>query len=306
MITGKKDDVKNGVNKMKIDIYSIVAGSRACNARCPYCISKMTPPQGVLLQEPDVNWRNFRKGAMLAKQHGAATAMITGKGEPTLFPEQITKFIDVLSEQEFPLIELQTNGILFREQEKRYASWLRQWYEKGLTTIAVSVAHYDNEKNRQVFLPHKDSYPDLGETVKMLHDVGYSARLSCILAREYVDSVGELENMISFSKKNNVEQLTVRPVNKPEKSRDASAYEWAIEHHIEDKRLDEIIRFLTDNGHPLLNLSHGGTVYDVGGQNICLTNSLTIKSGCDEIRQLIFFPDGHLRYDWQYAGAVLL
>jgi len=291
---------------MNIQNYSIIAGSEACNARCPYCISKMTPLQGVDAKEPDVNWRNFRKGTMLAKQERVTTALITGKGEPTLFPRQISKFIDVLSEYEFPLIELQTNGILFGEQEKKYANWLKQWYDKGLTTIAVSVVHYDNEKNRQVFLPHKKSYPDLAKTVEMLHNTGYCVRLSCIMAKDYIDSVAGLEKMISFSKKNNVEQLTLRPVNKPEKSRNDSVYEWAREHHIKDKRLDEIVNFLAAHGHPLRNLAHGGTVYDVEGQNVCLSNSLTIKPDSDEIRQLIFFPDGHLRYDWQYAGAILL
>jgi hypothetical protein len=24
------------------------------------------------------------------------------------------------------------------------------------------------------------------------------------------------------------------------------------------------------------------------------------------MRNLIFFPDGHLRYDWEYEGAILL
>ncbi len=33
---------------MKIQTFSIVAGSEACNARCPFCISKMTVPNGHL------------------------------------------------------------------------------------------------------------------------------------------------------------------------------------------------------------------------------------------------------------------
>ena len=32
---------------MRIQTFSILAGSEACNARCPFCISKMTPPLGV-------------------------------------------------------------------------------------------------------------------------------------------------------------------------------------------------------------------------------------------------------------------
>jgi hypothetical protein len=55
-----------------------------------------------------------------------------------------------------------------------------------------------------------------------------------------------------------------------------------------------------------MELVHGAIVYDLHGQNICLTNALTIEPRSDEIRQLIFFPDGHLRYDWQYKGAIIL
>ncbi len=72
---------------MKIKTFSIIAGSEACNARCPFCISKMTPQQGVTLKTSTVNWRNFRVGAQLAKQCDVTTAMLTGNGEPTLFPE---------------------------------------------------------------------------------------------------------------------------------------------------------------------------------------------------------------------------
>jgi molybdenum cofactor biosynthesis enzyme MoaA len=291
---------------MKIDLYSIVAGSTACNAKCPYCVSKMTPSQGVSSEEPEVNWRNLMIGAKLARDAGAFTAMITGKGEPTVFPDQLTKYVDSLSSAGFPIIELQTNGIFFGEQKEKYASALKAWYYKGLTTIAISVAHHDNEKNRQVFLPHKESYPDLEKTIGMLHDIGYSVRLSCVMAKDYVDSASELEDMIAFSKKNKVEQLTLRPVNKPNKTVDSSVYDWADGHKLEKQPLEDMEKYLTGNGKPLLRLSHGGVVYDVGGQNVCLTNSLTIKPESEEIRQLIFFPDGHLRYDWQYEGAVLL
>jgi len=33
---------------------------------------------------------------------------------------------------------------------------------------------------------------------------------------------------------------------------------------------------------------------------------LTIQPKIRKKRQLIFYPDGHLRYDWQYQGAILL
>ena len=44
----------------------------------------------------------------------------------------------------------------------------------------------------------------------------------------------------------------------------------------------------------------------MAGQNICLSDCLTVDSREDDIRTLIFYGDGRLTYDWQYEGAVLL
>ena len=41
---------------------------------------RMTPPAGVSLQAPQVNWRNFRIACRLAERCGVTTAMFTGKG----------------------------------------------------------------------------------------------------------------------------------------------------------------------------------------------------------------------------------
>ena len=81
---------------MKITTLSIVAGSEACNAKCPYCVSKMTPSCGMDLKEPEVNWRNLDKAARFAQLSDVTTVLITGKGEPTLFPEQISKYLDAI------------------------------------------------------------------------------------------------------------------------------------------------------------------------------------------------------------------
>ncbi|MBT3223988.1 MAG: hypothetical protein HN348_33385 [Proteobacteria bacterium] len=102
-----------------------------------------------------------------------------------------------------------------------------------------------------------------------------------------------------------MEQLTVRPVNRPEATRDTSTASWAEKHHLSRQALDEMAHHLDENGHLLMKLVHGANVYDVRGQNVCLADSLTLEPSGD-IRQLIFFPDGHLRYDWQYEGAILL
>jgi len=293
-------------NKMKFKTFSIIAGNAACNARCPYCVSKMTPKQGISMGEPKINWRNFEIGARLAKQSGIDTVMITGKGEPLLFPGQITDYLDALKRFEFPFIELQTNGILLSEQKEKYDQFLKDWYTKGLTIPSISIAHYDNEKNRKIFLPNKKQYPDLSELVSSLHGFGYSVRLACVLLDGFIDSSGELEKLVDFSRENKVEQLTIRPVNKPVYSLDNRVYDWVSKNYLKAEQEKEISQYLERKGEPILELAHGGIVYDVSGQNVCLTNSLTHNKDPDKTRQLIFFPDGHLRYDWEKEGAILL
>jgi len=291
---------------MKFKTFSIIAGSEACNARCSFCVSKMTPPNGLDMKEPEVNWRNFRVAARLAKQTEIDTVMITSKGEPTLFPQQVTKYLNALSEFDFPFIELQTNGIPIAEKREKYDPLVREWYEKGLTIPAISIVHYDAEKNRQIYLPHREKYIDLPELVGYLHKVGLSVRLACVALNGFIDNARQLEKLIGFAKENNVEQLTVRPVNKPEETRNLQVYNWTARHHLKSAQLEEISGYLNRNGTPLLELPHGGTVYDINGQNVCLTNSLTRDTNPEKGRQLIFFPDGHIRYDWEKKGAILL
>jgi MoaA/NifB/PqqE/SkfB family radical SAM enzyme len=291
---------------MQIQTFSILTGSEACNARCPFCISKMTPPVGVTLDEPEVNWRNFRVACRLAERCGVTTAMLTGKGEPTLFPEQITKYLQVLSEFPFPIIELQSNGILLVERAGTYTKYLRDWYGLGLTTIAISIVHHLPEKNRAVYLPHRKAYIDLPGLIQLLHGRGFSVRLACVMAGGFIDGRRGLQELIAFARAHRVEQLTVRPVNKPSNGRNGAAQDWADRHHLRPDQLADIRGYLEEDGALLMTLVHGARVYDVGGQNVCLTDSLTIDAGSDDLRQLIFCPDGHLRYDWQYKGAILL
>lgn len=291
---------------MKVQTFSIVAGSELCNAHCPYCISKMTYNPGMENKEPEVNWRNFDIACAIAKKSGAITAMITGKGEPTLFPEQVTKYTEALKKHEFPLIELQTNGIAISEDKKKYGPHLKDWYERGMTTISISIVHYKNEKNKRIFAPGKNSYINLPESIVYLHDKGFSVRLSCVMLDKYICNSAEVEELMGFAKQNAVEQLTLRPVNKPENSKNRLVEKWVDKNCLKEGQLEEIQGYLKSNGKKLMELPHGATVYDLFDQNVCMTNCLTMQPDSEEIRQLIFFPDGHLHYDWQHRGAILL
>lgn len=293
---------------MKVRTFSIVAGSMACNARCPFCVAHMTPRNDVGTKEPAVKWRNFAKACQFARDGGCSTAMITSKGEPTIFPEQVTKFLRACQPFNFPVVELQTNGIFIADEahpKHITDEQLKDWYDAGLTTVAVSVSHYDAEKNKQIYMGGKKDYIDLPMLIAKLHKFGFSVRLAVVMVKGYIDSKEEVDKMIAFAKAHKVEQLTLRPVTKPDESENEAIFRWTSEHHVAEALIPEVNAHLLERGNKLLELAHGATVYDVEGQNVCMTNCLTVEPEADELRQVIFFPDGKLRYAWQYSGAII-
>ncbi len=290
---------------MKIQTYTIIVGTSACNASCPYCISRMTPRQGVGYKLEKTNWLNFDKACRLAQINNVSTVLLTGKGEPLLYPDQITQFLERMKSFNFPIIEIQTNGLVFGTDWKKYEPYLKKWRELGLNTIAFSVVHHEKKRNKEIYTPNSE-YINLPEIIKKLHKLGFSVRLSCIMLKGYTDSVEEVKRFVEKAKEWKVEQLTIRGVTTPAKSEDEEVYSWTKKRELTKGQIMDISDWLNRHGNKLMTLDHGGIVYDYEGQNVCMTDCLTIKPSTEELRQLIFFPDGHLRYDWQYRGAVLL
>jgi hypothetical protein len=175
-----------------------------------------------------------------------------------------------------------------------------------LNTIAISIIHFDPARNHGIYLPYKKEYIDLQALIRHVHDCGFSARLTCVLADGFICNAASLSSLISFARENGVEQLTVSPVTYPARSNDETASRWTEQHHLREENLEEIRQYLARAGVPVMELMHGATVYDVNGQIVCLSSCLTLNRTEMKIRHLIFFPDGHLRYDWQHEGAILL
>jgi len=283
---------------MKVQTMSVVVGTAECNAKCPFCVSKITPRAKRVL---DINVHNLRKAKLCALRSGVQTILLTGKGEPTLYPEQITQYIDFFKD-DFPFIELQTNGIWLATDEANEN--LKHWYTLGLNTICLSVVHWRENKNKAIYTPNGEHY-DVPILLEKLHSFGFTVRLSCMLVKEYVDNEIEIKKLITFCKNNKVKQLTVRPIYTPDESTNNVA-EWVREHTLPKIMQECISHWFQLHGTQIMRLAHGSVVYDVDGQNVCWANCLTDSTDPEDIRQLIFFPDGTLAYDWRYRGAVLL
>lgn len=291
---------------MKIQTLTVVVGNNSCDAKCPYCVSKMTPNYECNKIYP-INYRNFNIACKLANKVGVTTVLITGKGEPTLFLDQVSTVVNESNKKGFPFIELQTNGLNIYENRHNpvFLSVLKSLYENGLTTISISIVHYDIDKNSYLIQREAKQVFNIWKTVELLHNIGFSVRIGCVLLKDYINDYESVNNLILKCKEYNVEQITLRNVDMPDNC-DNSVSKW-IKEHRSNTIINEIRNWLESNGaFLLLKLPFGANVYDLNGQNVCLTNCLTESSDPENIRQLIYFPDGHLRYSWSYPGAILL
>ena len=243
----------------------------------------------------------------MAYRTGTNTAIITGKGEPTLYPDQITEYLQLMSygRYDFPFIELQTNGIMIANG-KVSDSTLNLWYDLGLTTILLSIVHFEPEINRKTYMPKAEKYLDIGALVEKVQKIGINVRLTCVGLDGFIDSSDKLIELMKFAKNNGVKQLSWRPVNAPDKSEDPDVFEWTKNHFLKLHQKEEIHNYVIRHGTLIQNLVHGAQVYDLNGQNLCLSNCLTRNPNEETARQLIFFPNGELYTDWQFKGSLLL
>jgi len=297
---------------MKIQTFSIVVGGPACNAKCPYCVSKLTGcTNGIKIGQKaiDINKRNFDIACNFAKQSGVSTVLMTGKGEPLLYKEHINRYFKMLQKWQFPFIELQTNGVELKNIED---TELIDWYNMGLTTISLSVAHWLLEANKYIF----GTDIHLAENINRLHRLGFSIRISCVGVKNMIDDLAILLAFVKWCKGQEVEQFTWRPVtniSEDEIGDDTvkrSVYEWIKSNKVDERNIEAIADWFdlvpNLNATTLLTLAHGAKVYDVWGQNISLNSCLTRSDNPDDIRQLIFSSDGHLRFDWVKEGAIII
>lgn len=290
---------------MKFKLFSIIVGTEACVACCPFCVSGVLPDKDNLIC-PDTNWRNFEIACNLANRSGVDTVMLTSRGEPLLFPKQISKYLRKLLRYNFPFIELQTNMIPAAKNFEQYEPYLHDWYNYGLTTICISVVSEVFEKNRMNYTPNGD-YMDLDTVINQLHEIGFSVRLTCVLCDGITGNISEVDSFIQYAKKLSVEQVTLRPLN--DEFRRESAQQWINKRKLSVEQKDAIQNFLQSKGTLLLNLERLGCIYDIDGQNVMFSEPLnknTRDTDPDNGRQLIFFQDGHLRYEWEKEGGILL
>lgn len=285
--------------KIVAESLSVVVGTTACMSACPFCVANMTYDPSKT-HKAEFNIDAYKKALAVAKSAAVNTVLITGKGEPLIWPDIVEKSIFYATSANIPIVEIQTNGVLIPKLAEKF----RVWSNLGLTTVCLSRVSMDDYVNSHVYSPRSpDTLWSIKDLTNLLHDMNLSVRVSLVLTREHYPAnkmKSRLNSTIDRCKEIGVDQLTIRSVETPSTSNDVDTLKYASENKVFYWQ-----RFIKDRGTRLLRLSFGAEVYDVGGQNVCISNCLTIDEEPDTIRSLIFFPDGHLRYSWDYPGAII-
>ena len=277
---------------MKFGNLSVVIGTTACNAGCSFCVADQICNTN--LPKTKYNLINLEKACRIVQQSEVFTALLTGRGEPTLFPNQITEVLPIVNKY-FPIIELQTNAML----DKNIFNGIATWIKNGLTTVCISCISYEHEANKQIY---GNDYQDLIELANKFKSHGMTnLRITCVGLNGFIDSSEKIMELIYFCKSNGYTQCTWRPV----------WYKDDIVSHPYSISKDRILKIKEDFDNfsinqPNIELPHGATIYDIYGQNFCLANCMTRTNNCNEIRQLIVYPEGKITYDWQYEGFRIL
>ncbi len=283
---------------MKTHTFSIVVGTDRCNAGCPFCVSKMT---NRVSADHTVNWKRFKTACKIVEQarDGLVTVLLTGTGEPTEFPMDIEDYLCEMGGR-FPLVTLQTNGFLLNKVR------LTRWRDAGLTQVCISIAAWAPYHSNEIMRIKAPGF-NYWTRVDLIHKLGLSVRLNCTMLKRGVSEPEDVEHLIDKCLEHGVEQLTLREVDRPADPAAAPEVAEYVDLQKPVGAAKALFHYLVRKGaNRLPDLPHGGVVFDYRNQNVCISNCLTDTLDPNDIRQIIFFPNGEISYDWKFKGARIL
>jgi molybdenum cofactor biosynthesis enzyme MoaA len=187
--------------------------------------------------DPEIFAERLELAARIAERNGVDTALITGKGEPTLLPISVlARYTKILSNR-IPLVELQTNG-LFKHPEILLPELIRA----GMTTLSVSSVH---PWSTQLSLKYLGGIQDLEKLAKYCQDSKKLLfRVTIPMIKECFPSTKEVWDVISWALDLKIPQITFRQISFPPDLEEGHPIRTWIEANAADaKSFKKIIHF---------------------------------------------------------------
>jgi len=271
---------------------SVVPQTVGCNAKCRCCLSRTNfNVDG----RKKLNLGVVRRACRFAKDLGAQSAIITGKGEPTMMDRvHLVEVTKVLGEF-FSQIDFHTNGLLLPYLGPDY---IRTLYGAGLTNLTLSIAHYDDKKNAEVMGILKPYIEKTFDWLKTYGD-GIHVRLSCLLARGYIDSPEEMKKYCDFAADHGVSAVVFRGLWVKDGKTEQDV--WSRDHRVDMATLFK--EFVRTYGLPSIMSLPWGDVYEY--RDMSLTATECDYREKDFVKSLNLLPDNHLYYEWGSKASKL-
>jgi organic radical activating enzyme len=176
-----------GYDQLRPRSLSFLPVARGCQAACAFCFSEASVSaeqrQGRFDLERAERWIEA------AARRGAERAVITGGGEPTLLREADLLALVRACRARFGKVVLITNGIAIATADR-----LRELHDAGLSVLAVSRHHSDEDHNARVM-----NIANHTPALAAARPPGLRLRLVCVLQRGAVDSVAAIADYVRWA-----------------------------------------------------------------------------------------------------------
>jgi MoaA/NifB/PqqE/SkfB family radical SAM enzyme len=243
-------------------------------------------------------WDDFKKKLMFARDNGCNTLMLTGDGEPLMNREFLEKFGHINNGLLTPFrwIELQTSGVFLDEA---YLRFLRN--HVGVSVISLSVSSLNSKENiMQNQIPEQLQF-HLPYKIDNIKKYDFTLRLSLNLTDALADD--SAKEILEEAKELGADQVTFRQLYKS--GIGSKEDKWIDEHRASDEKLDEIRKYIIDNGEPMSILPFGATKYSIHDMSVVLDDDCMAEEVKDTYKYLILRPDAKLYSSWDKKESVL-
>jgi hypothetical protein len=186
---------------------SVLPIASGCQARCEFCFSKASV--SIEQRKSSLDKHALTMSFSKAKERGAARAVITGGGEPTLYPRDDLLEIIRLAADYFPnKVVLITNGyVLSQLPGQECSDFLLEMQAHGLTNIAFSHHHWKPVVNEKIMNLSIDIASVLNQLELNPAFISLSPRLICVLQKNGIATIDDISNYLRWAATLGVEEV---------------------------------------------------------------------------------------------------
>lgn len=289
---------------MKIQSLSIVVPNKKCVNNCKFCVSQMNCEDYKNMMNEnlpfyDLYERDYIKRMEFARDNGCNTVMLTGNSEPQQnrgFLQRFGTMNNNLSKP-FRKIEMQTTGVLL---DTPYLRFLRN--HVGVNTISLSLSSLDNEENQDYNNTSRNLMVNIMELCREIKKYDFNLRLSLNMTDFYNDKSAKW--IFDYCKnKLGADQVTFRVFYTSENNTPQD--NWIAKHAVNPSKIDEINKYIEDNGRKLEKSIYGYTKYSVDEMSTVLDTDCMSSEVNESLRYMILRENCKLYSKWDDKGSLI-